>query len=269
MNPLWPWITLALLGAYHGINPGMGWLFAVSLGLQERSRAAVLRAFAPIAIGHFVSIMAVVALVAIIKLTLRPEMLRYAGAAALITFGIYKMAAPMSHPRWVGMRVSSRQLALWSFLMATAHGAGLMVVPLVLQITSNSAVVTVAKTSAPVSVQSMSQAGPKAPSCPVCPEANVAAADAKGKQSAAPSRPETGPSCHTQIGRMAASGGSGMLSALGGVSLHTLAMFLAMAAVALVVYNRIGLKILRTAWYNLDLVWAAALVGAGVLTLLV
>lgn len=62
---IWPWVTLFLLGAYHGINPGMGWLFAVALGLQERTRAAVLRALPPIALGHLVSIGAVLGILAV------------------------------------------------------------------------------------------------------------------------------------------------------------------------------------------------------------
>ncbi|HVK03405.1 MAG TPA: hypothetical protein VM490_08015, partial [Armatimonadaceae bacterium] len=130
----WPWLTLALLGAYHGINPGMGWLFAVALGLQERSRRAVIRAFAPIALGHALSVAAVVALVAALQTVVSPVLLRYAGAGVLIAYGLYKLLAPMSHPRWVGMRVGFRDLAVWSFLMATAHGAGLMLVPVLLKL---------------------------------------------------------------------------------------------------------------------------------------
>src|SRR5215468_9572956 len=126
MKDLWPWLTLALLGAYHGINPAMGWLFAVALGLQERRRAAVIRAFAPIALGHAVSIAAVVALLGAAQALVDLGVLRLIGAAALIIFGLYKLLAPMSHPRWVGMRVHFRDLTTWSFLMASAHGAGLM-----------------------------------------------------------------------------------------------------------------------------------------------
>jgi hypothetical protein len=267
MSELWPWITLALLGAYHGINPGMGWLFAVSLGLQERSRKAVVKAFAPIATGHFISIAAVVALAAALRSSVRPEVLRYVGAAALIGFGIYKLVAPMSHPRWVGMRVGSRQLALWSFLMATAHGAGLMVVPVVLKMDPKPAAETVVEASSPVQAQTVSLEAKTTPPCHVDPVAKGPGVDGKVGQLATPPKPDAGPSCHAQISRMAGEGGSGMLSAMAGVGLHTLAMFLVMAGIALVVYERIGLKILRTAWINLDLLWAAALVGAGVITL--
>lgn len=267
MSHTWPWITLALLGAYHGINPGMGWLFAVSLGLQERSRAAVLRAFTPIAIGHFASIAVVVALVAALKYSVGPELLRYGGAAALIAFGIYKMIAPMSHPRWVGMRVGSRQLALWSFLMATAHGAGLMVAPIVMKMTPGPSA-AVAEASPSSGPQSISLSGPKATERPPGTVTMVAAADETPVPSSTVSKSDSMPSCHAQIRKMAASEGSGALYALAGVCLHTFAMFLVMAAIALVVFERIGLKILRTAWYNLDLVWAAALIAAGALTLI-
>lgn len=95
-----------------------------------------MRAFAPIAFGHFASNAVVVAVVVFRRPAISPTVLRYVGAGVLIAFGIYKLAAPMSHPRWMGMRVGARQLALWSFLMATAHRAGLMIVPIVLKMES-------------------------------------------------------------------------------------------------------------------------------------
>src|SRR5690349_24697003 len=102
MNTIWPWLTLALLGAFHGLNPAMGWLFAVALGLQERSRSAVLRAFAPIALGHAASVAAVVALVTIAQVFVTPQILQILGAIGLIGFGIWKLLVN-AHPRWVGM----------------------------------------------------------------------------------------------------------------------------------------------------------------------
>src|SRR5262245_36420903 len=110
MNEIWPWLTLALLGAYHGVNPAMGWLFAVALGLQERRRAAVVRAFAPIGLGHAVSIAAVVALLGAAQALVDLGVLRVIGAVVLVVFGLYKLLAPMSHPRWVGMQVHFRDL---------------------------------------------------------------------------------------------------------------------------------------------------------------
>src|ERR671933_1563420 len=134
MNDYLPLITLAVLGAFHGLNPAMGWLFAVALGLQERSRAAVLRAFLPIALGHAASIAIVVALVVAAQTVVDLSVVRILGAGVLVAFGLYKLLQPLSHPRWVGMRVNFRELTVWSFLMATAHGAGLMLVPVLVRL---------------------------------------------------------------------------------------------------------------------------------------
>src|SRR5215471_2759911 len=102
---LWPWVALAGLGAYHGLNPAMGWLFAVVLGLQERRRSAVLRALPPIALGHEASVAAVAALLALAQVVTAASLLRPLSALALVAFGIFKLLRPRSHPRWVGLRV--------------------------------------------------------------------------------------------------------------------------------------------------------------------
>ena len=127
-----PLVTLALLGAYHGLNPAMGWLFAVGLGMQDRDRRAVLRALPPIAAGHELAIALVVALVAGLELLADPRPLRVAAAGALIGFGVFRFARPRAHPRWTTMRVTRTELTWWSFLMSSAHGAGLMVAPVLL-----------------------------------------------------------------------------------------------------------------------------------------
>ena len=216
MTEYLPWLTLALLGGFHGVNPGMGWLFAVTLGLQERSRAALLRAFGPIALGHAASVALVVALVAAVQVWIAPEALRVLGASALVAFGLYKLLAPLSHPRWVGMRVNCRALTAWSFLMATAHGAGLMLVPVLLEL----------------------------------PIADAhAAADA-----------------HADHALMLATPGALTGAELAAVGVHTAAMYLAMGAIALLVFEKVGVAILRRAWFNLDRVWAGALIAAGALT---
>jgi len=131
VSEAWPWVALLGLGAFHGINPGMGWLFAVALGLQERRRSAVWKALPPIAAGHALSVGLVVALVAVIRASVPYQALRWSAAALLVGFGIYRLVRAR-HPRWVGMRVGFRDLTLWSFLMASAHGAGLMLVPVFL-----------------------------------------------------------------------------------------------------------------------------------------
>src|SRR5215207_7037634 len=203
MKDIWPWLTLALLGAYHGINPAMGWLFAVALGLQERRRAGVIRAFAPIALGHAASIAAAVALLSAAQTLVDLAALRLIGAVVLVIFGLYKLLAPMSHPRWVGMRVNFRDLTAWSFLMATAHGAGLMLLPVLLRLTGPT----------PAYAASHQHGGYVAQATYLC---GVAVAP--------------------RVAELAA------------VAAHTGAMLLAMVAVALVVYEKLGLAILRRAW---------------------
>ena len=218
MNETWTWLTLALLGAYHGINPAMGWLFAVALGLQERSRTAVLRAFLPIALGHAVSVGVVVALVVAAQELVAPQVLGLLSGSALVAVGLSKLLAP-AHPRWIGMRVGFRDLTAWSLLMSTAHGAGLMLAPVLLRLPSSGMDHT---------------------------------AHAQHMQ-------------HMSLASTAAGISSGSLAA---VLIHTAAMFATMAVVAIIVYEKVGLAILRRAWLNLDLVWAAALIVAGAITLL-
>jgi hypothetical protein len=216
---LLPWVSLGLLGAYHGLNPGMGWLFAVALGLQEKRRWAVLRAFGPIAAGHAASVSVLVLLLGAVQLWVDAWLLRMLGGAVLMAFGLYKLLRPLSHPRWVGMRVGPADLAVWSFLMASAHGAGLMLMPLLV-----------------------------------------------GLHADAVSHP--GHATDTEASLLAARVGSFALVDLLAVAVHTLAMFLVMAAIALVVYEKVGLKILRSAWINLDRVWAITLVLTGLVTLI-
>jgi hypothetical protein len=205
------WLALAGLGAYHGLNPAMGWLFAVSLGLQHGDRRAVLRALGPIAIGHEAAVVVVAASVLLLGTAIDPGSLRVGAAAALIAFGVWRFARPRWHPRWTTMRVTPRELTWWSFLMSSAHGAGLMVAPVLLG-----------------------------------GSAAAASEEAHGAALAAT----------TPLG-----------AATVGVALHVLAMVAVMGLVAIVVYERVGLQVLRRAWVNTDHLWAGAFVVAGVLTL--
>ena len=132
MNGTWPFVLMALLGAYHGLNPAMGWLFAVSLGLQDGDRRSVLRALPSIAIGHELAIALVAGAVLFAGLLTDPAPLHVAAAVVLVAFGAYRFARPRAHPRWTKMRVNRRELTWWSFLMSSAHGAGLMVAPVIL-----------------------------------------------------------------------------------------------------------------------------------------
>ena len=216
----WPWLALAGLGAYHGLNPAMGWLFAVALGLQERRLGAVLRAFPPIALGHVLAVSAAVLVVGVAQIVVPLDALRYACAGVLILFGLYKLVR-RKHPRWVGMRVGFRDLTAWSFLMASAHGAGLMLVPVLLKLSS-------------------------------------------------PADPMQGMDGHAEHAAHAADpAGPVILVDLAAVGLHTLAMFVVMGLVAIVVYEKFDVVILKSAWFNVDLLWAGALVAAGVVTLFV
>ena len=131
MSGWWPWGVFILLGAYHGMNPGMGWLFALSLGLQQRSRNAVLRALVPIALGHAIAIALTLAVVGLVRSEIPHEMLKFLVAGILFALGLYRMFRSR-HPRGAGMRVGFRDLTVWSFLMASAHGAGLMLAPVLL-----------------------------------------------------------------------------------------------------------------------------------------
>lgn len=202
--------TLVGLGAFHGLNPGMGWLFAVALGLQERDRGAVLRAVPAIAAGHAAAVALALAVLAWLQQVLDARAVALATAVVLVAFGGWRLLR-RRHPRWVGMRVTRRDLVLWSFLMASAHGAGLMLVPVLL-----------------ASAQA------------------VPAADA---------HPVTG-----VVAAAAAGGGPTVVAA----AVHTAAMLVAMTGVALLVYDHLGVAVLRRAWLNVDLLWAVALVAAGV-----
>jgi hypothetical protein len=133
VTDLWPWLALLALGAFHGLNPAMGWLFSVALGLQHKSRTKVLWSLLPIAVGHAVSIAGVVALVASVRRVVDLDTLRWPAAATLIAFGLYRLAA--RHKAFAtGMQVGFADLTVWSFLMATGHGAGLMLVPVLLRL---------------------------------------------------------------------------------------------------------------------------------------
>ncbi len=207
------WLTLAALGAYHGLNPAMGWLFAVSQGMQHRSRRAVLRALLPIALGHELSIALVVALALGAAAIVDPSTLRIGAAAVLLAFGIFRFVRPRAHPRWTTMRVNRRELTLWSFLMSSAHGAGLMVAPLLIGL--------------------------------------------GGSQAA---------SAHEHAELSLISDASLVTSGLA-IALHVAAMALVMGVVAVVVYEKLGLEVLRRAWLNTDQLWAGTFVLAAGLTL--
>ena len=204
---------IALLGVYHGINPGMGWLFAVALGLQQRTARGVWRALPPLALGHAAAVGVVLLAAGLAQVAIPLETLRIVVGATLVTLGGYRLWRHR-HPRFGGMQVGFRDLTIWSFLMASAHGAGFMVLPFVLGIS---------------------------------PAATAAA------------------TAHLH------SAGTGNVGPwLNGVALavHT-GTYLATAGVmAWMIYGWLGLAVLRAAWFNLDWLWAGALVITGAVVLL-
>jgi hypothetical protein len=128
----WGGGALVALGAFHGLNPAMGWLFAVAIGFRDRARSAVVWAFGPIALGHAASMALTVVAVEELRIVSSDAAIRIAAALGLLAFAVSRLTRTHPHPRWVGMNLRPRELALWSFLMSTAHGAGLMLIPVVI-----------------------------------------------------------------------------------------------------------------------------------------
>lgn len=207
-----------VLGAWHGLNPGMGWLFAVALGMQERDRRAVWRALPPLAIGHGIAIAAAVGVAAALGVVVPLAALEWGVGGALVAFGVWKLRSPR-HPRYGGMRVNGRELTVWSTLMATAHGAGLMIVPFVLR---------------------------------------GAGARGSGVEHAL-----VGHAAHATMGATL----PGMEGAVVATLVHTVGYLVVVGGLAVLVFERLGLSRLRRLWVNLDLIWAVALIVAGVATL--
>lgn len=208
MSETWPWVALAGLGMYHGLNPAMGWLFAVALGLHRRSRAVVLQSLVPIALGHALSIAIVATSIAAVGLLFDLTAIRALAGLVLVLWALYHLLYASRHRARVGMQTGFAGLVLWSFLMAGAHGAGLMLVPALI---------------------------------PLCLSANAASA----------------------------LGGSGSLPiALAAVGVHTAAMLAVTGAIAIVVYEWVGVAFLRRGWINLDLLWTAALLTTGFILLI-
>jgi hypothetical protein len=220
VSDLWPWLVVFALGLFHGVNPAMGWLFAVALGLQEQKRAAVLRALLPIALGHALSIGIVIAAVLVARVSLPHSALKFAAAAILFSFAVYRLFRSR-HPNWVGMRVGFGDLTLWSFIMASAHGAGLMLIPLFLK-----------------------------------------SGDASHGTATNPMESHTHSMCGFGFGNVSS---PSLLT--GSIAVHTLGYLLATGLVAILVYEKLGVGLLRRAWFNIDLFWMLALMVAALFIL--
>jgi hypothetical protein len=203
------WATMLALGAFHGINPGMGWLFAVALGLQEHRRGAVLRALLPLGAGHALAVAVAVGAALAMGFAIPLGWVRWPIAAVLVSLGVRRFFRHR-HPRWGGMRVSMAGLTVWSFLMATAHGAGLMAVPVFMGMEASAG-------------------------------RHAHHAHAAGLQ--------------TGVAFLA-------------TGLHAIGYLAVTAFVAILVFDKLDVGILRRAWINLDVIWSAVLVATGLMTLM-
>ncbi|RUM99276.1 hypothetical protein EET67_03695 [Pseudaminobacter arsenicus] len=200
-----PWLVLAGLGAFHGLNPAMGWLFAVALGLHRNSRRIVFLSLLPIALGHAVSIALLVFAVVVVGLIVDQRILEIMAGMLLLGWAAYHAVYGHRHRVRVGMQTGMLGLGFWSFLMATSHGAGLMLVPVII---------------------------------PLC-----LASGSAGELTAAGSLPVS----------------------LAAIGVHMAAMLGLTAAIAIGVYEWIGLAFLRRGWINLDAIWIAALAATGLI----
>lgn len=201
--------AVATLGVWHGINPGMGWLFAVALGLQQGRARAVWRALPPLALGHAIAVSAALAAALMLEAVMSVTVVKFVVAATLLAFGIAKLVRSR-HPRYGGMIVGMKDLTVWSALMATAHGAGLMLVPFAMG----------------------------------------------------------GMSTNDHAAHLMTMGVSpGLLSpAVAAAMLHTAAYLVTTALIAWLVYRRLGVRILRTHWVNLDVIWSVALIVTAIVS---
>ena len=209
--------ALLSLGALHGLNPGMGWLFAVALGVHHGERRALWRALGPLALGHALAIAAAVAIALGFGVVLPSGGVRWGAAVLLVGLGALQLRGHrhLGLGRWrVGLGATGRELTVWSFVVATAHGAGLMAAPFALRAV------------------------------------------------------ESGAAVHSSHANHSAAVLAGVASldwpTLWATSVHTAGYLLVTGVLAVVVYERAALHLVRRAWINFDLVWAGALVLTGV-----
>jgi hypothetical protein len=208
MSNLWAWLTIAGLGAFHGLNPAMGWLFAVALGLHRQNRGIIFQALPSIAVGHAFSVAIIATSVIMTGLMVSERAVLAGSGFLLIGWAIYHQVYGHRHRVRVGMTTGLAGLVIWSFLMATAHGAGLMLLPVLIPLCLSSSVAR-----------------------DISPDASFTT----------------------------------MLTAVG---VHTAAMLVVTGVIAILIYEWVGVAILRSAWINLDVIWVIALGATGAILLL-
>jgi hypothetical protein len=217
------WISIALLGSLHGVNPAMGWLFAVSLGLQAQDGRAVWSALGPLAVGHALAGAAAVAAPAVLGIALPLGWVRLVAAGALLGVGVLHLRGHTHVRTGAGMRVGGRQLTTWSFLVSSAHGAGLMVLPFVL----------------------------------------------RDESSATHEHANAQTNAHAHAAHLASVISGDQMTALLATLVHTAGYLAVCGTIAWVVYTWLGLRFLRSAWINMNFVWAIALVATALATPLI
>ncbi|MDT0329969.1 cell wall anchor protein [Nocardiopsis lambiniae] len=223
-------LALVALGAFHGLHPGMGWLLAVARGLQEGGRGAVLRALPPIAVGHAGSVAVAAVAITVTGSVTASVLFPVVGGGLIVVVGLV-MLLWRRHAHRLELRLPPWQLAAWSFVMASAHGSGLMLMPVLAGNTSHDM-----------------DAGGGHGGHGVAAPATVAGA-----------APEAGP------------GAWGLwdatLTGLLAAGVHTAAMLAACAVAALVAHDFLGVHALRWKGVTMDRVWAVTLLSGGVLVL--
>ena len=208
------WLGVVVVGAYHGLNPAMGWPLAVANGMTEKRGAAVFATFLPLGAGHLLAMVLVLVPFALASwlLTWSRE-IRVGAGMLVVLFGVSRLVV-RRHPRWLN-RVRPTQLLLWSFLMATAHGAALMLLPFLMGLCA-------------------------APSATAGPSSSAFAHEGV-------------------MALMRSNAGTAVAVSL----LHSTAMIVSGLTLAWIVYRHFGLRVLRSTWLDLDLVWALCLVVSG------
>ena len=205
------WLGVVAIGIYHGLNPAMGWPLAVANGLGARRGAAVFATWVPLGAGHLLAMALVLVPFALLTWMLqRSQEIRVAVGVLVLLYGVSRLLWRHRH-RWLA-RIPPTQLALWSFVMATGHGAGLMLLPVLVGLCEAPALASAGLVDHSASMQ-----------------------------------------------LMRSSVGTAVIVSL----VHTAAMIASGLAVGWIVYRYLGLRALRSAWLDLDLVWALGLIVSG------
>ncbi len=234
------------LGAFHGLHPGMGWLLAVSRGLQEGGRREVLRSLPAIAVGHAASVGVAAVAITLTGSATASVLFPVAGGAVIVLVGLL-MLLSRRHFHWREVRLSLWQLTAWAFLMSSAHGAGLMLMPVL------------------AGRLGQVHGGGHGDHAGTAPAPAEAGAEAEAGAPAAASA--GGASGVTETAGNAWSLWDATLLGAGATAVHSLAMLAAAGVAALIAYDFVGVHALRWRGVTMDRIWAVTLVLGGLFVL--